>query len=79
MEDLVPDPKLNLKLDNIVNSIDPSNFLYTAEYGLAPANTTLTVVYRVGTGVGDNVPARDLSNISSRAFDNLLPNNPAVS
>jgi hypothetical protein len=73
MEDLVPDPKLNLKLDNIVNSIDPSNFLYTAEYGLAPANTTLTVVYRVGTGIGDNVPARDLSNISSVVFDNTLP------
>jgi hypothetical protein len=80
MEDLVPDPKLNLKLDNIVNSIDPSNFLYTAEYGLAPANTTLTVVYRVGTGVGDNVPARDLSNISSVTFDNTLPtSSPAVS
>lgn len=73
MEDLVPDPKLNLKLDNIVNSIDPSNFLYTAEYGLAPANTTLTVVYRVGMGIGDNVPARDLSNISSVIFDNTLP------
>ena len=47
LEDLVPDPKLNLKLDNIVNSIDPSNFLYTSEYGLTPSNTTLTVVYRV--------------------------------
>jgi len=81
MEDLViPDPKLNLKLDNIVNSIDPSNFLYTAEYGLAPANTTLTVVYRVGTGVGDNVPARDLSNISSAIIENNLPSGtPAVS
>lgn len=80
MEDLVPDPKLNLKLDNIVNSIDPSNFLYTAEYGLAPANTTLTVVYRVGTGIGDNVPARDLSNISSVIFDNTLPTSaPSVS
>ena len=48
LEDLVPDPKLNLKLDNIVNSIDPSNFLYTSEYGLTPSNTTLIVVYRVG-------------------------------
>jgi len=68
LEDLVPDPKLNLKLDNIVNSIDPSNFLYTSEYGLTPSNTTLTVVYRVGTGVSDNIPAKDLTNITNRVF-----------
>lgn len=68
LEDLVPDPKLNLKLDNIVNSIDPSNFLYTSEYGLTPSNTTLTVVYRVGTGISDNIPAKDLTNITNRVF-----------
>jgi hypothetical protein len=36
---------------------DPSNFLFTKSYGLAPSNTDLTVRYLVGGGVQSNVPA----------------------
>jgi len=61
--DLIPDPKLSLKLDNIPTFIDPSNFLYTSEYGLAPANTTLTVSYKVANGIIDNVSVGELQNI----------------
>lgn len=50
--------------------IDPSNFMYTKTYGVAPSNTTLTVTYRVGNGVVDNVPSSDLTNIVERIIEN---------
>jgi hypothetical protein len=43
-------------------AFDPSNFLYTNEYGLAPSNITLTVNYIVGGGPESNVPSDDLIN-----------------
>jgi hypothetical protein len=68
-EEIVPNPdnvgnglagfRKNLDVD-----IDPSNFLYTRTYGQAPANTTLTVIYTVGNGIADNVPAGVLTSIS---------------
>jgi hypothetical protein len=39
---------------------DPSNFQYTNEYGIAPANTTLTVTYLVGGGIQTNLPSDDI-------------------
>jgi hypothetical protein len=39
---------------------DPSNFMYTNEYGIAPANTTLTVTYLVGGGSSANLPVDDI-------------------
>ena len=47
------------------SSLDPSNFLYTKTYGVAPQNTTLTVTYLVGNGIKDNVPANDLVDVIS--------------
>ena len=46
-------------------SIDPSNFLYTKAYGQIPQNTTLTVKYLTGGGLGDNVAQGDLTTIAS--------------
>jgi len=43
--------------------IDPSNFMYTKTYGLAPSNTTLTVKYTTGGGINSNVNAYTLKNI----------------
>lgn len=40
---------------------DPSNFLFTKDYGIAPSNTTLTVRYIVGGGIGANVPSNDIT------------------
>jgi hypothetical protein len=40
---------------------DPSNFQYTNEYGIAPANTTLTVTYLVGGGIDANLPSNDIN------------------
>ena len=50
-------------VDKMFTAYDPSNFIYTKEYGLAPNNTTLTVRYIVGGGAQTNVPANDISQI----------------
>jgi len=56
---------------------DPSNFMYTNQYGVAPANTTLTVQYLVGGGITSNLPTDDinLNNIINYNIDtyNLNP------
>lgn len=79
-EVLVPNPdNVGLGLINglskINNAYDPSNFLYTRTYGIAPSNTTLTVKYLKGGGVESNVPANsitDLNNIVANfKFNNL--------
>ena len=44
---------------------DPSNFLYTQTYGLAPSNTTLTITYLVGGGASANVPSNTITSIIS--------------
>ena len=73
-EEIIPNP------DNVGNGlagfrrpidvdIDPSNWLYTRAYGQAPANTTLTITYTVGSGVADNVESGVVTEI-----DNILYN-----
>tara|TARA_R110002153_G_scaffold272383_1_gene441022 strand:+ start:785 stop:2605 length:1821 start_codon:yes stop_codon:yes gene_type:complete len=62
---------------------DPSNFLYTRTYGLAPTNTTLTIRYLIGGGVAANVPANTLTQFTATVSatdttyeDTLSFNNP---
>lgn len=67
-EILIPNPDLvGSSLAGIESStsinIDPSNFLYTKTYGIAPSNTTLTVYYTKGGGVKDNVQSDTLTRI----------------
>jgi len=55
-------------VDNIskmTTAYDPSNFLYTKTYGIAPYNTTLTVKYLKGGGTISNVPANTITNITN--------------
>ena len=49
-------------------SYDPANFLSNTSYGQAPSNTTLTVRYIIGGGVGSNVNADVIKNIVSAEF-----------
>ena len=51
--------------DKLLTAYDPSNFLYTRTYGLAPSNTTLTIEYLVGGGAVSNVPANSITQLSS--------------
>ena len=66
----LPDPT-NVPINNKKNtalldrSYDPSNFLFTRTYGLAPTNTTLTIRYLTGGGTGANVPANTLTSIDA--------------
>ena len=66
---ITPDPT-NVGLgDSIVGvsridrAYDPSNFLFTGTYGLAPSNTTLTVRYLAGGGIEANAPTDSLTTI----------------
>lgn len=47
-------------ISKLNQSYDPSNFMYTNEYGIAPSNTTLTVTYIVGGGINTNLPSNDI-------------------
>lgn len=71
-EELIPNPDLvGNSLTGIESSvsidIDPTNFLYTRTYGLAPSNTTLTVRYTTGGGLKDNAAAGELTRIVDKS------------
>ena len=68
-EEIVPNP------NNVGSSLpgsptymdtyfDPTNFLKTQAYGQAPSNTTLTIKYSYGGGIGDNVPVGQINAFS---------------
>lgn len=69
-EVIVPNPNnvgigLPYTQNKLKTAFNPSNFLYTNTYGIAPSNTTLTVRYLVGGGVESNVPSNIINNILS--------------
>lgn len=49
-------------------AIDPQNFLKTRTMGLAPANTTLTIKYRVGGGVDSNAGSNTIRSVVEKTF-----------
>jgi hypothetical protein len=55
---------LPFEKDKLTTAYSPVNFLYTGTYGIAPSNTTLTVRYLTGGGVGSNVAANTLTQVS---------------
>lgn len=68
-------------LSKINTAFNPSNFTTTETYGLAPANTTLTVRYLVGGGTQANIPSNQLNTVQSYSssfyggiVDNVLSN-----
>ena len=68
---ITPDPtNIGLGLTpsniNIDYAYDPSNFLVTQTYGLAPSNTTLTITYTIGGGVAANVPGNTITSVISK-------------
>jgi hypothetical protein len=48
-------------IGNFDKAYDPSNFLYSRSYGLAPQNTRLTVRYVTGGGVASNVSSNTVT------------------
>jgi len=51
-------------------AINNVNFLNSNAFGVAPANTTLTVNYLIGGGVNTNTPSNTLVNISNLIIKN---------
>jgi len=69
-EEILPNPDnvglgLPFEVDKLTTAFSPSNFVFTKNYGIAPLNTTLTVRYLTGGGVGANVPANTINTISA--------------
>lgn len=50
-------------ISKMTMAYDPSNFIYTKDYGLSPSNTTITVRYLVGGGADTNVPSNTINSI----------------
>ena len=74
----LPDPTnvglgTNQGISRIDYNYDPNNFLYTDAYGIAPANTTLTIRYLTGGGVEANVPANSIVNQKSVSVSGGTP------
>lgn len=68
-EDIIPDPSLHAiqlfgdrKTFSTI-TVDPNNFLKTSTLGISPRNTNLSITYRHGGGLSDNVAAGQISNV----------------
>jgi hypothetical protein len=82
-EQILPNTKnVGLGLANSVQrlnqGIDPSNFLKTNTFGIAPINTSLTVKYLVGGGIESNVNTGDLTTIRRIEFEEDLLSIPDI-
>ena len=76
-EQILPNTKnIGLGLANSIQrlnqGIDPSNFLKTNTFGIAPANAVLTIKYLTGGGIASNVNVGDLTTIQRMEFDDDL-------
>jgi hypothetical protein len=54
---------LTIGANRMTYAYDPTNFLHTQTYGLAPSNTTLTITYLVGGGAVANVPSNTVTTV----------------
>lgn len=68
---VIPNPNgvgvgLTTGLTQLNTAFDPTNFVSTQTYGLAPQNTTLTFTYLVGGGASANVLSNELTFITSK-------------
>ena len=73
-EEIVPNPtnvgsSLPGSPSYLTTAFDPSNFLKTSTFGLAPANTTLTIKYAYGGGIDDNVNQGEVKQITDISFE----------
>jgi hypothetical protein len=69
-EVIIPNPDnvgigLPSSQEKLTTAFNPSNFLYSNTYGIAPSNTTLTVTYLIGGGVTANVESNVINSIVS--------------
>ena len=65
-ETLIPNPDnvgsaLSFGVTHLDTAFDPTNFMNTRTFGLAPSNTTLTIKYRYGGAVEHNVRSNSIT------------------
>ena len=85
-EEIVPNPNnvglgLPFQQDKLTTAFSPTNFVFTDTYGIAPSNTTLTIRYLTGGGVGSNASANTLTNVDDTGIVFANPtiiNNPTL-
>ncbi len=78
-ENLVPNPDnvgtgLAFSKDKLTTAYSPLNFMFTDTYGIAPADTTLTIRYLTGGGLASNVASGTLTNFNSTGILFTNPN-----
>jgi len=76
-EEIVPNPKnvgsgLEYLKRTTTDTIDPTNFLYTSTYGLAPMNTTLKIKYTKGGSIAENVGVNAITQVDEVVYTNDL-------
>jgi hypothetical protein len=64
----IANTKYNQRVAN--TSLDPADFLSSDTFGLAPANTTLTVTYTFGGGIESNVASNTITDVGNVIVDN---------
>tara|TARA_R110000851_G_scaffold132813_2_gene267385 strand:+ start:594 stop:2396 length:1803 start_codon:yes stop_codon:yes gene_type:complete len=73
VDSLVDPSKVVLKVhgkDYVTDAtIDPGNFLKTDKFGVAPSNTTLTVVYRENNAENVNISSNALTSVNTPIWD----------
>ena len=72
-EEIIPNPdnvgsRLGVGISRLDESFDPSNFLKTQTFGLAPSNTTLTVTYNYGGSISHNVPSNTITAFDRKTY-----------
>jgi hypothetical protein len=72
-EEIIPNPdnvgsSLGQGVSRLDESFDPSNFLKTQTFGLAPSNTTLTVTYNYGGAVEHNIASNSITGFSRKIY-----------
>ena len=73
-EEIIPNPDsvgstLPGSPSYLTTTFDPSNFLKTKAFGLAPSNTTLTIKYAHGGGIDDNVNTNEATELASAVYE----------
>jgi hypothetical protein len=77
-EMIIPNTKnvglgLNNSISRLEQSFDPSNFLKTSTYGIAPQSADLEIKYLSGGGIESNVKTNELRSITKvEFFEDLL-------
>ena len=78
-ENIIPNPMnvgigLPFEKSKLTTAFSPTNFIFTNTYGISPSNSTLTVRYLTGGGIGSNVNSNTLTSLENSSIK-FLKNN----